>query len=383
MSEKDMNMPVPALTLTPSGEEKAIKEAPTVAPVTDLGESQLTPQERQMVEEFSKKIDITDAGQVLQYGSAAQRNIASFSESALARVRTQDMGEAGDMIAKLVIELRGFDADGGDKGGIAGWFRGTSNKIAAMKARYDKVEANIDKIVAQLEDHQIKLLKDIALLEKMYDLNVIYFKELSMYILAGKKKLEVVRSTELASLLEKARATNDPMVAQQANDYAAMCDRFEKKLHDLELTRMVSIQMAPEIRMIQANDSLLVEKITSSINNTIPLWKSQMVLALSMNNAQTAMKAQREVTEITNQLLRKNADALKQGTLETARESERGIIDIETLQHTNQQLISTLDEVMRIQEEGRDKRRAAEVELQRIEGELRSKVLELRAPKDA
>ena len=383
MSEKDMTMPVPALTLTPSGEEKAIKEAPTVAPVTDLGESQLTPQERQMVEEFSKKIDITDAGQVLQYGSAAQRNIASFSESALARVRTQDMGEAGDMIAKLVIELRGFDADGADKGGIAGWFRGTGNKIAAMKARYDKVEANIDKIVAQLEDHQIKLLKDIALLEKMYDLNVIYFKELSMYILAGKKKLEVVRSTELASLLEKARATNDPMVAQQANDYAAMCDRFEKKLHDLELTRMVSIQMAPEIRMIQANDSLLVEKITSSINNTIPLWKSQMVLALSMNNAQTAMKAQREVTEITNQLLRKNADALKQGTLETARESERGIIDIETLQHTNQQLISTLDEVMRIQEEGRDKRRAAEVELQRIEGELRSKVLELRAPKDA
>ena len=313
----------------------------------------------------------------MSYGAAAQKKIADFSESALASVRTKDLGEVGEMITSLVGELKGFSLDEEEKGGIFGWFRSQSNRINAMKTRYDKVEVNVERISGALENHQVQLRKDIVMLDKMYQRNLVYFKELSMYILAGKKKLAEARATELQQLLDKARASGLPEDSQAANDFAAMCDRFEKKIHDLELTRMVSIQMAPQIRLVQNNDTLMAEKIQSTLVNTIPLWKSQMVISLGLAHSQQAMEAQRAVTDMTNELLRKNAEALKQGTIATAKESERGVVDIETLKATNASLISTLDEVVKIQDEGRAKRRAAEEELGRLEGELRQKLLDI------
>ncbi len=341
-----------------------------------LDESSLTEEERKMVADFSEKIDIKNSSIVLQYGAGAQKKIADFSDGALASVRTKDLGEVGNMITDLITELEGFEIDENDKG-IFGFFKRSANKLSVLKTKYEKAEVNIDKITNTLEDHQIQLLKDVAMLDKMYELNLNYFKELTMYIIAGKKCLEKFRSTELAEAVAKAKETNTAEDAQYANDLAALADRFEKKLHDLELTRMVSIQMGPQIRLLQNSDTLMVEKIHSTIVNTIPLWKSQMTIALGIAHSQQAMQAQREVTNMTNELLKKNADMLKMGTVEVAKESERGVVDIETLKHTNQTLISTLDEVIKIQNEGREKRRAAEVELGRIEGELRAKLLEI------
>ncbi len=315
---------------------------------------------------------------VLQYGASSQKKIADFSQSALESVRTKDLGEVGDMITNLVVELKGFSVEPEEKG-FLGIFKKAGNSVSKMKAKYDKAEVNVDKICGMLEDHQIQLMKDITMLDKMYDLNLTYFKELTMYIVAGKKKLANERATTLVELQNKAKATNLPQDAQAANDFASQCDRFEKKLHDLELTRVISMQMAPQIRLVQQNSTLLTEKIQSSIVNTIPLWKSQMVLALGIAHSQEAMEAQREVTNMTNELLKKNADMLKQGTVETAKESERGIVDMETLRYTNQQLISTLDEVVKIQDQGRQKRREAEAELGRIETELKQKLLDIRS----
>ena len=370
--------PVPTLTLEPDAAEPvSARQAPAPEPV-QLDESMLSEAERQMVQDFADKIDVTNAAMILQYGAAAQKKIAGFSETALDSVRTKDLGEVGEMLAGLVVELKDFEVEEEDKGGIFGFFRRTGSRISALKARYDKAEANVDKISQALEDHQVQLLKDIAMLDKMYELNLTYFKELSMYILAGKKKLESVRAKELKEAAEKARRTGLPEDAQAANDLAALCDRFEKKIHDLELTRVVSIQMAPQIRLIQGNDSLMTEKIQSTLVNTIPLWKSQMLLALGAAHSQQAMEAQRQVTDMTNALLRKNAETLRQGSVAAAKESERGIVDIETLKYTNQELIATLDEVIRIQAEGRQKRREAEAELGRIEGELKQKLLDIR-----
>ena len=366
----------PALTLDPNGEEAKQRAIENIQPAV-LDESTLTLEEQKMVSDFADKIDITNTSMVMQYGAAAQKKIANFSESALQNVRTKDLGEVGNAISSLVVELKGFSVDEEEKG-FFGIFKKAGNRVASLKAKYDKVEVNVDKISEVLEGHQVQLLKDIAMLDKMYDMNTVYFKELSMYILAGKKKLEEVRATVLPQLMQKAKQTNLPEDAQAANDMNAMCTSFEKKLHDLELTRMVSIQMGPQIRLVQNNDSLMAEKIQSTLVNTIPLWKSQMVLALGLAHSQQAMQAQRAVTDMTNDLLRKNADMLKMGTIETAKESERGVVDIETLKHTNQALISTLDEVVKIQEEGRQKRRDAEVELSRIEGELKQKLLDLR-----
>ena len=340
-------------------------------------QSTLSPQEQKMVDDFAKKIDIKDSNMVLQYGSASQKKIANFSESALQSVRTKDLGEVGDLITGLVNQLKGFSVEEEEKG-FFGLFKKPANKISTLKTKYDKAEVNVDKICEVLEDHQVKLMKDIATLDKMYELNLVYFKELTMYIYAGKKKLEEVRAVDLKKLTEKAQASGLPEDAQAANDFAARCTSFEKKLHDLELTRMISIQMAPQIRLVQNNDSMMTEKIQSTIVNTIPLWKSQMVLALGIAHSQEAIRAQREVTDMTNELLRKNADTLKMGTIEAAKESERGIVDIETLKHTNESLISTLDEVVKIQDEGRQKRREAESELGRIEQELKNKLLEIR-----
>ena len=370
--------PVPTLTLEPDAAEPVpARQAPAPEPV-QLDESMLSEAERQMVQDFADKIDVTNAAMILQYGAAAQKKIAGFSETALDSVRTKDLGEVGEMLAGLVVELKDFEVEEEDKGGIFGFFRRTGSRISALKARYDKAEVNVDKISQALEDHQVQLLKDIAMLDKMYELNLTYFKELSMYILAGKKKLESVRAKELKEAAEKARRTGLPEDAQAANDLAALCDRFEKKIHDLELTRMVSIQMAPQIRLIQGNDSLMTEKIQSTLVNTIPLWKSQMLLALGAAHSQQAMEAQRQVTDMTNALLRKNAETLRQGSVAAAKESERGIVDMETLKYTNQELIATLDEVIRIQAEGRQKRREAEAELGRIEGELKQKLLDIR-----
>lgn len=365
----------PTLVLDPDAELQTEPVKPEIEPVK-LDESLLTPEEQKQVAEFAEKINLEDTSTILRYGSAAQKKVASFSESALERVRTKDLGEVGDAIGTLVTELKGFDAE--EEKGILGFFKKSRNKVAALMAKYDKVDNNVDKIVGVLEGHQVQLLKDIALLDKMYQLNLTYYKELSMYILAGKRKLKQVEETELPKLQEKAKASGLPEDAQAANDLAQRCTNFDKKLHDLELTRMVSIQMGPQIRLVQSNDSMMAEKIQSTIVNTIPLWKSQMVLALGITHSQRAMEAQRSATDLTNELLRKNADTLKMGSIEAAKESERGIVDIETLKHTNQQLISTLDEVMKIQEDGRQKRRAAEEELGRIEGELKSKLLELR-----
>ena len=370
--------PVPTLTLEPDAAEPVpARQAPAPEPV-QLDESMLSEAERQIVQDFADKIDVTNAAMILQYGAAAQKKIAGFSETALDSVRTKDLGEVGEMLAGLVVELKDFEVEEEDKGGIFGFFRRTGSRISALKARYDKAEVNVDKISQALEDHQVQLLKDIAMLDKMYELNLTYFKELSMYILAGKKKLESVRAKELKEAAEKARRTGLPEDAQAANDLAALCDRFEKKIHDLELTRVVSIQMAPQIRLIQGNDSLMTEKIQSTLVNTIPLWKSQMLLALGAAHSQQAMEAQRQVTDMTNALLRKNAETLRQGSVAAAKESERGIVDIETLKYTNQELIATLDEVIRIQAEGRQKRREAEAELGRIEGELKQKLLDIR-----
>ena len=342
-----------------------------------LDESMLTEAERKMVDEFAQKIDVTDANLVLQYGSAAQKNIASFSENALNSVRTKDLGEVGQALSALVVELKGFGEEE-DEGGIFGFFKKKRNKLEALKASYAKAEVNVDKIVHALEDHQVVLMKDIAMLDQMYELNTKYYKELTMYIIAGKKRLEYLRTHDLEELKKKAAQTGAQEDAQAYNDFANLCSRFEKKVHDLELTRMISVQMGPQTRLLQNNDTLMLEKIQSSLVNTIPLWKSQMVLALGLEHSRQATQAQSAVTEMTNQLLQKNADMLKMGTIETAREAERSVVDIKTLQHTNEQLISTLDEVMKIQTEGSQKRREAEAELGRIEGELKQKLLELR-----
>jgi len=342
-----------------------------------LNQINLTEEELKTVDDFSGKIDLTDSAIILQYGAACQKKIAEFSDNALAGVRTKDLGETSDMIADLVAELKGFDAAEEEKG-FLGIFKKAGSQVTRLKARYDKAENNIDMITGRLEDHQNQLLKDIIMLDKMYQTNLDYFKELTMYIMAGKKKLEAERATTLPQMKVKAEQSGLTHDAQAANDYAAMCDRFEKKLHDLELTRTISVQMAPQIRLIQNNDAVMSEKIQSTINNTIPLWKNQMVLALGLAHSKEALETQRAVTDMTNELLKKNADMLKQGTVEIAQESERGIVDIETIAYTNQQLISTLDEVLRIQDEGRAKRRAAEAELIRIETELKNKLLEIR-----
>ena len=371
--------PAPELTLDPMAAEKAVTEADQAArdaKAVKLDESMLSEAEQKMVSDFSEKIDIRDSNLVLQYGAAAQKNIAGFSESALSKVRTKDLGEVGDALAGLVGELQNFGQE--EKKGVFGFFQKKKNDIAAMKAQYSKAETNVNKIIGVLEGHQVTLMKDVAMLDQMYELNTKYYKELTMYILAGKRKLEATRTGELEQLRQKAQSSGAQEDAQAYNDLANMCNRFEKKLHDLELTRMVSIQMGPQVRLIQNNDALMLEKIQSSLVNTIPLWKSQMVLALGMENSRQATEAQSAVTKMTNDLLQKNADALKMGTIETAREAEKSVVSIETLQHTNQQLISTLDEMVKIQTEGAQKRKEAEAELGRIEGELKQKLLELR-----
>ena len=366
----------PALTLTPDAPEMPQQEEKKIEPV-EMDDKLLTEEEKKAVEEFSHKIDIRDTNQVLQYGAAAQKSVASFSENALNNVRGKDMGEIGEDLSRLVVELKGFGEDE-EKKGLKGLFKKAGNKLETMKAQYNKVEANVDKIAQNLENHQITLLKDVAMFDQMYELNLKYYKELTMYILAGKKRLADVRSGELEELRKKAEQTGLAEDAQAYNDLVNLCNRFEKKLHDLELTRMVSVQMGPQTRLLQNNDTLMIEKIQSSLVNTIPLWKSQMVLALGMEHSRQATAAQNAVTEMTNELLKKNADTLKMGTIATAKEGERSIVDIETLQHTNQQLISTLDEVLAIQQEGAAKRREAEAELGKIEGELKQKLLELR-----
>ena len=360
---------IPTLTLGAEPAAPAVEpEKPKAEPVV-IDDSMLTEAEKKVVDDFSKKIDLNDSQLILQYGVAAQKGVATFSESALSSVRTKDLGEVGDTLSSLVVELKSFGQEEEEKG-LFGFFKKAGNKMEAMKAQYGKAEANVEKIARELEQHQVVLMKDIAMFDQMYELNLKYYKELTMYIIAGKKRLAEVRSGQLEELRKKAEASGRQEDAQAYNDLTQMCDRFDKKLHDLELTRMVSIQMGPQTRMLQNNDTLMVEKIQSSLVNTIPLWKSQMVLALGLENSRKATAAQTAVTNATNELLKKNADMLKMGTIATAKEAERAIIDIETLQHTNQQLISTLD--------GAQKRREAEVELGRIEGELKQKLMELR-----
>ena len=369
---------MPELTLDPAAAQAPQEPAKPAAPPVNMDESLLSEAEKKAVEEFSRKIDITDSNLVLQYGAAAQKHVAGFSENALSSVRTKDLGEVGKSLSDLVVELKGFGQEEEEKKGLFGLFKKTGNKLEAMKAQYAKVEANVDKIARELEQHQVTLMKDVAMFDQMYELNLKYYKELTMYILAGKRRLAEVRDTELPALKARAEQTGAQEDAQAYNDLANLCSRFEKKLHDLELTRMISIQMGPQTRLLQNNDTLMLEKIQSSLVNTIPLWKSQMVLALGLEHSRQATQAQSAVTEMTNQLLQKNADMLKMGTVEAAREAERSIVDVKTLQHTNEQLISTLDEVMKIQTEGSQKRREAEAELGRIEGELKQKLLELR-----
>ena len=371
---------VPTLTFEPFESEQGVLQtvrANEPSPEDAVcDESSLTDAEKKMVQDFASKIELSNSSMVLQYGAGAQKKMADFSESALNNVRTKDLGEIGGMLSNVVTQLKSFDVEEEEKG-FLGFFKRGSNKLTSMKAKYAKAETNVDAICHTLEGHQMQLLKDIAMLDKMYELNKVYFKELSMYILAGKKKLAQTRAEQLPILVEKAKQTGLPEDAQAANDLSSLCGRFEKKLHDLELTRMISIQMAPQIRLVQNNDTLMSEKIQSTLVNTIPLWKSQMVLALGVAHSQQAAQAQREVTDMTNELLRKNADTLKMAAVETAKESERGIVDIETLKHTNESLISTLDEVLRIQQEGRQKRREAELEMGRIENELKQKLLEI------
>ena len=371
----EMLKEAPSLTLEPF-EPAEIVESPAhfvKEEEAKVPEVVLTPEEQKMVDDFAAQIDITNTQMVMQYGAGSQKKIADFSENALNNVRTKDMGEIGQMLADVVTELKDFGEE--EEKGFFGFLKKGSNKLESLKIKYDKAEANINKICKVMEDHQVTLLKDAAMLDKMYELNLNYFKELSMYILAGKQKLNHARTVELAALLEKAEQSSLPEDTQAANDYAAICERFEKKIYDLELTRTIAMQMVPQIRLIQSNDTAMSEKIQSTLVNTIPLWKSQMVIAIGLNHSSEAAKAQKEVTDMTNALLKKNAEALKTATIETARESERGIVDIETLTATNQTLISTLDEVIKIQEEGRTKRQNAEVELVRIEDEMREKLL--------
>lgn len=369
----------PAVTLTLESQEAGLEtqKENRKAEAAVFDESTLTPEERKMVDDFAAQIDLNNSSVVLQFGAGAQKKIADFSETALSNVRSKDLGEIGELLSGVVYELKKFDEE--EEKGFLGLFKKGGNKIEAMKSKYDKAEVNINKICGVLEEHQIQLMKDTAMLDKMYDLNKNYFKELSMYILAGKKKLEKARTEELPRLMEKAQASNFPEDAQAVNDFVSLCDRFEKKIHDLELTRMVSIQMAPQIRLVQSNDTIMSEKIQSTLVNTIPLWKSQMVLALGINHSTQAAQAQREVTDMTNELLKKNAAVLKMATIETAKEAERSVVDIETLKQTNESLISTLDEVVKIQTEGRQKRKEAEVELRRIEGELKNRLLQMQA----
>ena len=379
---------VPKLTLEPNAAaQAAVEEAPVEEEKTEeakpevkpekLDLSSLSPAEQAAVKEFSQQIDILNTEQVMNYGSAAQKNISEFSDAALNSVRTKDLGEVGDMLGDLVVELKGMNFSPEEKKGLKGLFKKSTSNIASLKAQYDKAEVNVDKIVESLEGHEVTLMKDIALMDKMYERNEEYLKELTMYILAGKLRIEQLREEELPKYKQKALETGLPEDAQAANDFANMIGRFEKKLHDLELTRTISVQMAPQIRMVQNNDTLMMEKIRSSINNTIPLWKNQMVLAMSLFHSDQAMKAQREVTDVTNQLLEANAKALHQGSVEVARESERGIVDMETLMKTNEELIKTLDEVRQIQDDGRAHRAQAEEELARIEGELKQKLLDM------
>ena len=377
---KDLGpVPVPKLTLEPNLTEEvaAVPVAATpVSPAPPALDDSLTPEEKAQVEAFSQQIDITDTNQVLQYGAGAQKKMADFSETALARVRTQDLGEAGDLITGVVTELKSFDVE--EDKGLFGLFKRSANKVTAMKARYDTAEANVNKIVKALEGHQVALMKDGAMLDQLYEMNLAYFKELTMYLLAGRQRLAEVRAHDLAEAEERARATGRTEDVEAAQRLAASCNRFEKKLSDLDLTRTIAMQMAPQIRLVQNNEMLMVEKIQTTLVNTIPLWKSQMVLALGLANNEAALRAQTAVTDMTNELLRKNAEKLKQSTVEVARESERGIVDIETLKATNQNLIDTFDEVMRIQAEGRAARAEAEAEMRRMEADLRNKLLEVR-----
>ena len=360
--------------LTPKEEEKKEEEVVVEKPALES----LSPAEQAAVLSFAEKIDITNTEQVMNYGSAAQKNISEFSDAALKSVRTKDLGKAGDMLSDLVVELQGMNFDAEEKKGLRGLFKKSTQSIATLKAQYDKAEVNVDKIVEELEKHEVTLLKDISMMDKMYERNTEYQKELTMYIIAGKLKIKQLRNGELPKLVQKAEESKLPEDAQAANDYANLIGRFEKKIHDLELTRMISVQMAPQIRMIQNNDQLMSEKIRSSIVNTIPLWKNQMVMAMSLYHSEQAMKAQNDVTNVTNQLLEKNAQALHQGSVAIAKEAERGIVDIETLKKTNLELIATLDEVRQIQDDGRAKRAQAEEELGRIEGELRQKLLAMK-----
>ncbi|MBE5892284.1 MAG: toxic anion resistance protein [Lachnospiraceae bacterium] len=370
----------PTLTFEPFPQEENKPEKTAVAVQEEKKEELkvvLSPEEQKMVDNFAAQIDLTNTQMVLQYGAGSQKKIADFSETALMSVRTKDMGEVGEMLTDVVAQLREFEEE--EEKGFLGLFKKTGNKVANLKAKYDKAEVNVNKICDALEQHQIVLLKDVAMLDKMYELNLNYFKELSMYILAGKQKLEQAQNVELPAMLEKAKLSGLPEDTQAAKDFASMINRFEKKIHDLELTKTVSLQMAPQIRLIQSNDTAMSDKIQSTLVNTIPLWKSQMVIAIGLEHSTDAARAQREVSDMTNELLKKNAEALKLATLETAKESERGIVDIETLQATNQTLISTFDEVMKIQQEGREKRKNAEIELRRIENEMRDKLLEMSA----
>ena len=375
---------IPSLTLDPQPAAAAVEEAPAPAEekaqasAEKLALDMLSPAEQQAVRSFSQQIDVTNTEQVMNYGSGAQKNISEFSDAALNTVRTKDLGEVGDMLGDLVVELQGLNFDAQEKKGFLGLFKKAGQSVAEMKASFDKAEVNVDKIVESLEKHEITLMKDISLMDKMYQRNQEYMKELTMYILAGKLKIEELREVELPKMIAHAKETNLPEDAQAANDFANLIGRFEKKIHDLELTRTISVQMAPQIRMVQNNDQLMAEKIRSSIVNTIPLWKNQMVMAMSLYHSDQAMKAQRQVTDMTNQLLLKNAETLRQGSVSVAQEAERGIVDMETLKKTNLELIATLDEVRRIQDDGRARRAQAEEELGRIEGELKSKLLEMK-----
>ncbi|MBQ6120148.1 MAG: toxic anion resistance protein [Clostridia bacterium] len=377
-NKKELDSAVQAAVQATEALDKAEAEVKQEVQQATLDMQNFTEEEQQMIDDFSKKIDVRDSNLVFSYGAAAQQNISQFSDAALKNVQTKDLDEVGNMIANLVLELKSFDTDDEEKGGLFGLFKKKARSLETLKAQYDKTEVNVNKIVEGLEQHQIQLLKDIAMLDKLYDQNLSYFKELSMYIVAGKKRLEDFRANELQEARDKAEASKLPEDAQAAKDLADKGDRFEKKLYDLELTRNISIQMAPQIRLIQSSNQIMAEKIQTSLVNTIPLWKSQMVLALGLAHTENAMKAQRAVTDLTNDLLTKNAEKLHMATVETAKEAERGMVDIETLKHTNTLLIETMDEVLEIQQQGKEKRRAAEQELATIEGELRAKILEVR-----
>ncbi len=372
----------PTLTLTPFPEKEELPQKSEEQTITETKEkmeeeSRFSAEELQQIQAFSSQINISDSNMILQYGAGAQQKLADFSEKALENVKSQDLGEVGDMLTSVVAELKNFDVDN-EKKGILGFFRKGENKLDAMKAKYDKTEVNIDKICDALEEHQVRLLKDTAMLDQMYTLNLTYYKELSMYIAAGKQKLDEVRNTQLKELMERAQGGEDQVLAQEAKDLASYCDRFEKKIHDLELSRVISMQTAPQIRLIQNNNTMMVEKIQSTLVNTIPLWKNQMVIALGLEHAQRAAKAQNAVTDMTNELLKKNASALHEATVSTAKASERGIVDIETLTQTNAELVKTFDEVLQIQSEGRQKRMQAEADMVRMENELKQKLLEIR-----